>query len=596
MNGKEIEYQDWVLDLVWSIEADVYKRDANGFVLAATIAGDNGGAFGMAAGLAELADQKQLVGGAKHAPLLSKRPEPGCNPPLLPQLSALTQGMSECAKSLSGLGGLATGTLSEEQRAADTAKEKAEQSPPPSLKESAKGAGLKAPKPINELQKAGKDAKNSLKDSELGQAAEIAPVPMTDEERAAIEALGQSQEKAVIDRLLALEASTKSERVLQLIGSVKGTWSDCQKPVEAVKEASAELRALSQNPTEIVTKGLLGLASCAGIDLSPDMSTATAPGTEQRRSKYCEGVDANVNRGAAAMNDVAVCEGRVAMERATLYVQNETKRLPGIAFFSALTPVAGMRGVFGLALGKDEGAERGDMYLAFSRGSDGKPERVGYGRIYAAGPGGEAADGAPSYFKFRSGEGAADAGVSQGKGVRMEEHAQVGVPLALRPQVSYYLFKGDLKSRLAYGGAIEGGYNASKFVPVADEVWARALVSFLGGADKEMFGSIELSPEVVHYLGAGFAAYGGAGFAFVYATKSVDTLPGKSESLSGHTFGALLNLGLDYSVSPDWNARLAVGYRQGFGDTKLQNDAKTVTLDAGSLSAAHAGISAGYTF
>ncbi|MET0792118.1 MAG: hypothetical protein ABW061_11405 [Polyangiaceae bacterium] len=596
VNGKEVETWVWQLTLVWGIEADVYKRSTTGFTLAATIAGNNGGLFGMATQLAELADQKDLVSGkGKRGPQLSKRPEPGCNPPLLPQLSELTQGMSECAKSLTGLSALATGTLTEEQEA-----EKKKDEPPPqipSLKEAAKGAALKAGKPVKDAPKAVKDAAGVAKESEVGKAVEVAEAAMTEEERAAIEALGKSQAQAVVDRVLALEASAKNSRVIKLVASVKGTWGDCKKPVDAVKSVSAELREISQNPTSLVTKGLLGLASCAGIDLSPDMSTATAPGTEQRRSKYCENVDANVNRGAAAMNDVALCEGRVAMERATLYVQNETKHLDGIAFVSAFTPIPGMPGVYGIALGKDEGADRGDMYVAFRRGPDGKPERVAYGRIYSAGPGGDEADAAPSYFKFRSGQGAADEGTHDGKGVHLVEHAQVGVPLGVRPQVSYYLLRGDLKTKIAYGGAIEGGYNASKFVPVADEVWARALVSFAAGAEKEMFATIELSPEVVHYLGGGLAAYGGAGFAVVFANKSVDNpMSGKSESLSGRTFGALLNLGLDYSVNPDWNARLSVGYRQGVGSTKLQNDSKTMTIDAGSLSAAHAGIAAGYTF
>jgi opacity protein-like surface antigen len=303
-----------------------------------------------------------------------------------------------------------------------------------------------------------------------------------------------------------------------------------------------------------------------------------------------------VARGAAAMNDVAVCQSRVAMERATDVAQNETKRQPGIAFHSTVTRIPGADGLFAIALGKDEGADRGDMYLAMARGPDGTYSRIGFGRIAVAGPGGDAAETAPSHFKFRSGT--VDEGVTPSADVHVEEHAQVGVPLGVRPQVNYYLMKGDLKTKLAYGGAIEGGYNASKFVPVADEVWGRACLSFVMGTDKEFFGALELSPEVVHYLGSGFAAYGGAGFALVLAQKSVDTAGAnsKTESLRGISYAALLNLGLDFAVSPDWNTRLSVGYRQGLSKTKLQNDAKTVSIDGGMLSAAQAGLSAGYTF
>ena len=595
VNGKEVEVQEWHFNLVWSIEADVFHRDATGFSLAATVNGSNGGALGAAYELAALAPHRDFGGGPATAPLLSKRPAPGCNPPLLPALSALTQGMSECAKSLTGLGSLASSALTEDQ-AAVTAAASAEQKPPPtpSATDAAKGTGLKAPKPVKDAKKGLTEAASATKGTEPGQAVEVVESAMTDEERAVVEALTKSQDKAVVDRVLALEATAKSSRVLKLVGSVKGTWGDCQKPVAAVKAVSSELRSMSQDPAGAAGKALLGLAACAGIDLSPDLSTASPPGTDQLASKYCMGVDANVARGAAAMNDVGVCQGRVAMERSTLDAQNETKRLPGISLSSGLTALPGNPGLFGISLGKDEGADRGDMYVALARGSDGKPERVGFGRIYLAGPGGDGADSAPSQFKFRSGD--ADQGLTKSDGVRMVEHAQIGVPLGFRPQASYYLLKGDLKTKLAYGAAIEGGYNASKFVPVADEVWGRAVVSFSAGTEKEMFGTLELSPEVVHYLGGGFAAYGGAGFAIVYAQKSVDTLLGKTETLKGVTYGALLNLGIDYALNPDWNARLAVGYRQGVNATKLQNEGKTREINAGSLSAAHAGVSAGYTF
>ena len=592
VNGKEVTTYEWQLNLVWSVQADVYRRDATGFSLAATVDGSNGGALGTAFDLAAMAPHRDPGGGHSLTPLVSKRPQPGCNPPLLPELSALTQGMSDCAKSLTGLGTLASSALTEDLEAVN----KPEEKPPtvPSMADAAKGAGLKTPKPAKDLKKGVNDVAGIAKDTDAAKAVEAVETAMTDDERAAVDALTKSQDKAVVDRLLALEATAKNARVLKLIGSVKGTWGDCQKPVAAVKAASSELRSLSQNPSAFAGKTLLGLAACAGIDLSPDMSTASPPGTDQLESKYCLGVDANVNRGAAAMNDVALCQGRVAMERATLAAQNETKKLPGIAFFSALTPIAGTPNEFGLALGKDEGADRGDMYVALAKGPDGKLQRIGFGRIYFAGPGGEGAEGTPSHFKFRSGD--ADQGVTQSGAVRMEEHPQIGVPLGVRPQISYYLLKGDLKTKLAYGGAIEGGYNASKFVPVADEVWGRAVISFAAGTEKEMFATIELSPEVVHYLGGGFAAYGGAGFAFVLAQKSVDDVMGKSQSLKGVTYGALLNLGIDYAVNPDWNARLSVGYRQGLNATKLENDAKTLSINAGTLSAAHAGLSAGYTF
>lgn len=596
VNGRQVENEEWQLNLVWSIEADVYRRADNGFQLAATVDGSNGGALGSAFELASLAPHRDFGEHAAHTPVLSQRPAPGCNPPLLPQLSALTEGMSSCAQALSGLGTLASTALSDDAKAVSDAanqppETKSETKPP--LASSALN-GLKAPKVLKDAKKDAQQADSTLKNSGAGEVAAAAEAAMTEEERAALEVLSKAQDKLAVDRVLALESAAKNSHLLKVIASAKGTWSDCQKPVAAVKAVSSELRALSQNPTAYAGKALLGLAACTGINLSPDMSTASPPGTDQLASKFCQGVDASVSRGAAAMHDVAVCQGRVAMERATLAAKVQTQRLPGIAFHSALTRLPGAEDLFGIALGKDEGADRGDMYIAMARGPDGTYSRVGFGRIALAGPGGDEAESKPSQFKFRSGT--ADTGVSHEAEVHVEEHAQIGVPLGLRPQINYYLMKGDLKTTLAYGAAIEGGYNASKFVPVADEVWGRACLSFAQGSGKELFGTLELTPEVVHYLGRGLAAYGGAGMALVFAQKTIDTSAGSSDKVRGFTYAALVNLGLDYALNPDWNARLSVGYRQGVSSTKLQNEAKTLSFNAGTLSAAQAGLSAGYTF
>jgi hypothetical protein len=116
------------------------------------------------------------------------------------------------------------------------------------------------------------------------------------------------------------------------------------------------------------------------------------------------------------------------------------------------------------------------------------------------------------------------------------------------------------------------------------------------GAKNEMFATIELGPDVVHYLGGGFAARAGTGFAYVIATKSVDTALGTSESLTGYVPAAYLNGGLEYAFDPDWAVRLSAGYRQGLGSAKLENKAKTLTIDGGTLSAAQLGLLAGYTF
>jgi len=325
-----------------------------------------------------------------------------------------------------------------------------------------------------------------------------------------------------------------------------------------------------------------------GVDLDVDLSTASPPGTDELDGKYCAKVDADVSRGAAAMQDVAACQSRVAMERSALAVKKHVKEVDGIRMFAPLLPPSQSSQLFGIALGRSEGVERGDAYVAFVPGVGGKLQRVGFGRIQEAGPGGEQGDQAPSRFKFRQGDGEV--------GARMEEHPQIGVPLAIEPRLNFFLLKGALATRMAIGGAIEGGYNASKFVPVGDEVWGRACLSFLAGKDKETFATIELGPDVVRYLGGGLAARAGTGFAFVVAMKDAEVVPGTTEKLTGSTAAAYLNAGLEYAFDPDWLLRVQAGYRQGVGSAKLENKAKTVAVDGGSLSAAQLGLLAGYTF
>lgn len=241
-----------------------------------------------------------------------------------------------------------------------------------------------------------------------------------------------------------------------------------------------------------------------------------------------------------------------------------------------------------MSLGTAEGVHRGDTYIATSLRADGTSVEGGFGRVQSEGPGGALGVATPSHFKFRKG--------TAEPGTKMEEHAQIGVPLGLRPLVKYYVFNGNLETKLAYGAALEGGYNASRFVSVGDEVWGRACVSIAAGAASELFIDAEIGPEVVHYLGGGFAAYGGAGLDFQWASKSIDVSSSKKESVSGLNFGMLLMLGLSYAITPDWDARLSVAYRQGGGATKLENEAKTLSVDAGSLPFAQGGLAVSYTF
>src|SRR5262249_10931741 len=149
-------------------------------------------------------------------------------------------------------------------------------------------------------------------------------------------------------------------------------------------------------------------------------------------------------------------------------------------------------------------------------------------------------------------------------GTEMYEHPQIGILLGARPQVSLLLFKGKLKSDLIYGGAIEGGYNASRFVGIGDEFWARFDTSYAVRSDDGSFVTIDGLPEAVFYLGSPVAAFVHSGFAVVSAIKQLNGAGGASNSISGATFGAVLGTGLDFALGADWNLRPAVAYRQGF--------------------------------
>ncbi|HEV8548628.1 MAG TPA: hypothetical protein VGQ57_06360, partial [Polyangiaceae bacterium] len=541
---KKVDRWVWQLSVVWKVEADLYRRSPQGFEYRATVQGDNGGLFGSAMALSALAPQKNGVASALP---LSKRPQPGCNPPLLPELSHLAESTLDCKDALVGLGKMAEHVL----EADATASAEATASTDPAVSDTASAAegsaeagaqreGEKAADKLgagearDAVERAGKAtekvpgveqalggaAADAAQASGASDAVKAAESAISAEERSVLQALAGADPSAV-DRLVSLEATVKSSAVLKLIGRAKHAFDACKKGVTAVQDVSEKLRTLSQQgPQSLGIQAVAGLASCAGIDLAPDLSTATAPGSEQRSSKFCENVKNDAALGEVAMKAVAVCDGRVAMEHATLSLQKDVKRLRGIKLFGTLLDLPGLSpNVYGIALGTEEGVHRGDVYVAVSVRPDGSSVEGGFGRVLLEGPGGPGAVGKPSQFMFRNGT--ADVGT------RVEEHAQVGVPLGVRPMVKYYTFKGQLKTSVAYGAAIEGGYNASRYVPVAHEVWGRACVSVAAGSDKEMFFDAELGPEVVHYLGGGFAAYGGLGVDLQYATKDVATTPGK---------------------------------------------------------------------
>jgi hypothetical protein len=282
------------------------------------------------------------------------------------------------------------------------------------------------------------------------------------------------------------------------------------------------------------------------------------------------------------MQDVAVCRARVAAERTTLLVQKIVKGIVKIGI-PLLAPVPADSSNYGLAVGREEGIKRGDIFEA----TDAQGNRIGFGYVVEQGPGGENAVTAPSRFRFRAGEALI--------GSTMQEYPKVGLLFGGRPQVGMLLNKKALDSDLLLGGAFETAYNAGQFVPVGQEFWVRANVAVMVGQEDETFLNLEMVPEAQYYLFNRVAAFIQSGVVLNLASKRVSTVT-EDETLSGMSFAVALGFGLDVALHPDWNLRLSATGVQGVSKLTLENEAKTMTLDAGLVTSAQGGMSLDYSF
>jgi hypothetical protein len=241
-------------------------------------------------------------------------------------------------------------------------------------------------------------------------------------------------------------------------------------------------------PTGATPKGALGLAACVGVPVDFGLGDVRAPGSGQSGSPFCKGIDDDVSH-SGSMEAVAKCSVRVAMERATLAVQKEAKHVDGWRLFAPLQAMNGdeAKGDVGISLGRSEGVARGDTFLSMVPGENGKLEPSGFVRVVALGPGGPEGERAPSRVKWRAGE--------ESVGTRMEEHAQIGVLFGLAPTGDMYVMRGDLTGLVAGGGAVVGGFNATRFVDVGDEFWSRVYFSMLFAKHTRVM-SVDLAPEL----------------------------------------------------------------------------------------------------
>jgi hypothetical protein len=335
------------------------------------------------------------------------------------------------------------------------------------------------------------------------------------------------------------------------------------------------------------------LPQCGGNvpHISPSEGTPTLGGFA-RGSHYCRELDDTVQVGGANMPAIARCELRVTAEYLAVDLQLEAKRMCGWRLFSPL--IDAQHGERGVSMGAHEGAERGSYYVAYASTGEGgcgdDEEEQGYGRLKSIGPGGELGFEQPSIVRFQAG--------NPQSGVRMEELAMHGLRFGLRPAMALVLAKGQLESTFAAGALFEGGYDLTRFIPLLDETWVKADVGLLVGT--ETFLPLSVSFESVSYVADRLAVFGGLGLALTMVSKSLDsgTFASSNVSVSGSSVGGRVAAGLNYSIRPEWNARLIVEARSGFGSTTLKNEKKLpgFELDGGQLLMPMISLSTSYTY
>lgn len=314
-----------------------------------------------------------------------------------------------------------------------------------------------------------------------------------------------------------------------------------------------------------------GISNCRAVEpkLSADLEPSAA-------GSLCAGVDDAVG---SSMTKIAGCQVSKAMDSAVRVLQLHAKQDPW-GMFTQLGPD------LSISLGRREGAKRGDYYVAASPNGRGWS---GFARIVSVGPGGEEGSRSPSRVKFKSGE--ADVGS------RMKEYPLMGVRVGAHPAAMYLLSAGDLETTLGYGGIVSLSYDASSYVSVLDEFWARIDVGYFGGSGRENFVPVDLGFQAVSYVSSGLALDLGVGFSALIASKKVSMSAGQDEEWSGTSSGAFARVAASHAFSPDWDMALGVEARSGFKSADLKNDKLPgLTVNAGSMTGALAMLSLAHTF
>jgi hypothetical protein len=290
------------------------------------------------------------------------------------------------------------------------------------------------------------------------------------------------------------------------------------------------------------------------------------------------------------MMAVARCTAASDAESLVRLLQRDAKRFRPWTEYARLVSVSGdAESNDGIPLGREDGVQRGDIYVAESDGSNGDGHALGYARVVRLGPGGSAGGASPSLLKFKSGEAP--------PGSRMTEYAVMGVQFGLRPGVLLLGAKGKLSTTLAYGAEVSAGWDLTRHVPLLDEFWARVNLGYFKGAASEGFLDIDAGLDTVSILGGGFASLFGAGLSgLVAASSQRDAMTGAEVSLSGGNLGVFGRAGLEYSFGPDWGANFVAELRSGLSSATLKSDKSLMRVDGGPLAGGLALLTVGHTF
>lgn len=560
-----VSYQAWQVHVAFTLEVTAFEFAGGTWVSRGTVSTD-GAKVSAAQPIAESGDAvNQLVSSMGESATafgpISAAPEPGCKVPVLDEVKAVADGFTQCGQA----------TLAVTESAARTLELNPEVEP---SDESDSDAAEES---------SDDEDTNSDDDAGAAEAEEEEPKPELDElgREALNVATSQDPRRAALALAKQELGDHAPDGLGETVEAAQSLVSTCKAGVENVVKLSDTLRKIAENPLGQVKDAALGFAGCAGIPLTYNLNHATPPGTTQKASAYCKHLDDDASRGAQAMIDVAKCESRNATERAVLQLKTDAVN----EWWAISMPLAACAeqvddDTHCIAVGKTEGIHRGDMFFAMSAAG----ERLGFGYITEQGSGAQD----PSQFVFRAGD--AD------RGTAMREHAKTGLLLGARPQYAYLLRESGLTSKEFYGGALEGGYNAGRFVSVGQEFWVRANIVYLVGRDSETLLNIEALPEAQYYLFNRVAAFVQSGVALNFGSKRTPGATAKDDTMSGLAYAVMLGLGLDVALHPEWNLRFAGTGSQAFTAMKLENKQKTASLDVGRLTWVQGTVSLAHSF